>query len=68
MTLINFQMQSTSPLSHLLFMREVVMSLAGLLQLVYGCLYETHTKCISNRKSKFDESAAGIIGPLFLRP
>ena len=44
------------------------MSLAGLLQLVCGSLYETHTKCISYRKCKFDESVAGIIGPLFLKP
>jgi hypothetical protein len=69
MTPITCQIESTSLLSHLLLMREVVMFLAGLLYLMCGSLCERHTKCISYRKCcEFDESAAGIIGPLFLRP
>jgi len=66
MTPITCQIQSTSMLSHLLLMRDVVMSLTGLLQLVCGCLYETHTKCISYRKFVVNlmKVQLGLLGPL----
>jgi hypothetical protein len=56
---------TSSPLAPSLFMREIAMSHACLLQLVCDYLYKIHTKCGSYRKCcQLDESAAGIIGPI----